>query len=51
MLESASGFDLTPVARLVYELENHDGCRLLDLIQTSLQDWRRIWKYWKCWRD
>jgi 2-methylcitrate dehydratase len=37
MLEAASGIDLTPVARLVYELENHDGCTLLDLIQASLQ--------------
>ena len=38
MLEAASGFDLTPVARVVYELEKHDGCTLLDLIQASLQD-------------
>ena len=38
MLEAASGFDLTPVARVVYELENHDGYALLDLIQASLQD-------------
>ena len=38
MLESASGIDLTPVARLVYKLENHDGYTLLDLIQASLQD-------------
>ena len=25
MLEAASGLDLTPLARVVYELENHDG--------------------------
>jgi 2-methylcitrate dehydratase PrpD len=38
MLEAASGLDLTPLARVVYELENHDGRTLLDNIQASLQD-------------
>lgn len=37
MIESASGLDLNPVIKTVFELENYDGRILLDRIQMSLQ--------------
>ena len=37
MLEETCGIDLIPVERLVYELENHEGYELLDVIQASIE--------------
>jgi 2-methylcitrate dehydratase len=37
MIETAVGFDLTPLSEVVFELENHDGHTLLDRIQESLR--------------
>lgn len=41
MLEKTIGYNLTPVARMVYELENYDGYSLLNLIQDSLRNTKK----------
>jgi 2-methylcitrate dehydratase PrpD len=37
MIETAAGFDLTPLSEAVFELENYDGHTLLDKIQGCLR--------------
>jgi hypothetical protein len=37
MLEQTCGMDLSPVERLVYDLENHEGYELVDIIQASIE--------------
>jgi len=38
MIEKASGLNLSPISETVMELEDYDGCSLLDRIQSSLSD-------------
>jgi 2-methylcitrate dehydratase len=38
MIEKASGLNLSPISETVMELEDYDGCSLLDRIQSSLNN-------------